>query len=246
MIGPLLILGGSLAVLFAVLSAGDDGPVPDHQPDIAVPPPGSTGYKLVDAIMGDLKDAASASGIPLGLLVGWIAKESGGKLGEVTKLDERGYFQLMPDESKSLGLDHQRLSTDPVYSINAGLLLIGKYMKVAQALGVAPVGSSYFWKLVKLAHTMGTGAMNKIVGAAAAANLAGSWSTLEGYALANNDELLRTTKHSPAKWFPLVDAVYKVGAPFGFGNDQQTVVGDDGVLHLDIVDPLEVFNQRRA
>ena len=41
-------------------------------------------------------------------------------------------------------------------SINAGILLIKKYMSSVSALGVAPAGSSYFWKLVKLAHSMGS------------------------------------------------------------------------------------------
>ena len=42
--------------------------------------PGSTGKKGVDAILSKLRKAAFASGIPLGLLVGWIAKESAGRL----------------------------------------------------------------------------------------------------------------------------------------------------------------------
>lgn len=240
MIGPLLITGGALAALFLIFSASD-GPVPVHEPDMP-PAPGSTRYKLVDAILDELRKAATTSGIPLGLLVGWIARESGGKLGEVTKLDERGYFQLMPAESKSLGLDHQRLSTDPVYSINAGLLLIGTYMKAVDALNVAQPGSTYYWRLVKLMHTMGSGATKTIVNAAKAAGVAGSWDSLEKYATANDSEFLHETKHSPLKWFPLVDAVYNVGAPFGFGADQ-TVVGawggnGNGGIYNDIVDPL--------
>jgi len=41
--------------------------------------PTKTGKKRVDEILGKLQAAASASGIPLGLLVGWVIKESGGK-----------------------------------------------------------------------------------------------------------------------------------------------------------------------
>ena len=243
MIGPLLITGSALAALFMIFSADKDPPVPVHEPD-APPTPGSTGYKLVDAILDSLRQAAQSSGIPLGLLVGWIAKESGGKLGEVTpKYDERGYFQLMPSESKALGLDHERLSTDPVYSINGGLALIGKYMGDVDKLGVAPKGSSYYWRLVKLAHSMGSGAMNKIVDEAKTAGVAGSWESLEKFATANDSHFLSETKHSPLKWFPFVDKVYAVGAPFGFGATQQVVGafgnGASGQVFKDIVDPLD-------
>ncbi len=246
MIGPLLIIGSSLAVLFAIFSSSEDGPVPKHEPD-EPPAPGKTGYKKIDAIMGELQKASQSSGIPLGLLVGWIAKESGGRLDEVTKLDERGYFQLMPSESAALGLDHQRLSTDPIYSINAGLALIGKYMAAVDALKVAPRGSTYYWALVKLCHTMGSGATKKIVDAAKTAGVAGSWETLEKYATAHDSELLSSTKHSPLKWFPLVDKVAEVGAPFGFGDPvttATTLVGAADVLPFgDIVDPLDCLKK---
>ncbi len=238
MLFPLLLLGGGVAAMVILATSSDDAPVPDHKPDLP-PTPGSTGYRLVDAILEDLRQAAASAGLPLGLLVAWIAKESGGRIGEVTKLDERGYFQLMPSESKRLGLDHQRLSTDKTYSINAGLALIGLYMGDVDRLGVARRGTSYYWQLVKLAHTMGTGAMKKIVSAAAAAGSAGSWHDLESYALSHDKELLAATKHSPAKWFPFVDAIYKTGAPFGFGGDA-TIVG--ATFFNDIVDPLDCLS----
>ena len=245
MILPFVLLAGGGVVLLALVLAGDeDPPVPVHEPDVPLTQsvPGSTHYKLVDAILPELTKAAQASGIPLGLLVGWIAKESGGKLSDTTSLDERGYFQLMPSESKRLGLDHERLSTDSVYSINAGLLLIAVYMKDVDALGVAPRGSSYYWRLVKLAHAMGSGAMNKIVGEAQGAGQTGSWQMLEQYALDNNSHFLSLVKHAPAKWFPFVDAVYNVGKPFGFGTDATTVVG--GVVYNDIPDPLDVLKAK--
>ena len=243
---PILLIGGGIAIIFAAISGGEDGPVPDHQPDLP-PTPGSTGYSRVDAILPELKQAAQSSGIPLGLLVGWIAKESGGKLADTTSLDERGYFQLMPSESQSLGLDHERLSTDEVYSINAGLLLIGQYMKDAQALNIAPMGSSYFWRVVKWIHSQGLGAVKKIVAEAQAAGETGSWNALEGYALENDAHFLSTTKHSPKKWMTFVDSVYKLGAPFGFGTDSSASVvalgADAGTLYADIIDPIDCLKR---
>jgi hypothetical protein len=242
MILPIILLLGAAAATIALLVTRGDTP-PVHDPDLPMVP-GSTRYRRVDAILGLLKQAAAESGIPLGVLVGWIAKESGGKLKEVTKLDERGYFQLMPDESKSLGLDHARLSTDSVYSINAGLLAIGQRMREADALGIAPRGSSYYWRLVKLGHTMGAGDTKKLANAAKAAGQAGSWSDFERFALSGAVH----TKHSPAKWFPFIDELYRVGAPFGFGTDAGTfVVGAaiPGTGYTDIPDPLNLIRRRK-
>jgi hypothetical protein len=249
---PILLIAAGTAVVLAVVLTQEV--VPDHPPDLPMPfLPGSTGYKRIDAIMDRLPDgapglrtAASTSGIPLGLLVGWIARESGGKIGETTKLDERGYFQLHPDESKSLGLDHQRLSTDPQYSINAGLKLIGlKYMPFADKFNIFPKGSSDYWKLVKLGHTMGSGAAAIVVNDARAAGATGSWAALEKYALDHNSELFSKAKHSPAKWFPLVDAVATAGAPFGFGSSSTAVVGEAAFTDIpDILNLLPKYKQR--
>jgi hypothetical protein len=243
---PIALLGLGVAALVILATSSEDSPVPVHEPDLSPAPSGSTGYKLVDAILPQLRAASASSGVPLGVIVGWIAKESGGRLGEVTKLDERGLFQLMPAESKQLGLDHARLSTDLVYSINAGLALIGYYMGYVDRLGVASRGTAYFWRLVKLCHTMGSGATKKIVAAAQAAGSAGSWATLEKFALDNNAEMLHETKHSPSKWFPFVDAIAEVGAPFGFGSGD-AIVGASGVvpggkIFDDIVDPLDYLD----
>lgn len=238
MLLPLLFLAGGGAALYLALR--DNEPVPHHEPDLP-PMKGSTGYKRIDAILGKLKAAATAAGIPLGVLVGWIARESGGKLEEVTKLDERGLFQLMPSESQRLGLDHQRLSTDVDYSIAGGIKLIQAYMADVSALGVALAGSSYFWRLVKLCHTMGSGATRSIVAAAKAAGAARSWDSLESFALDHDKDILAATHHSPKKWFPLVDAVADVGAPFGFG-DGTAIVGAEPAFN-DIPDPLDCMPQ---
>jgi hypothetical protein len=211
------LVGGVLAfgigLTWYLMGGGLDRTIKNIAPD-EVTGPNKTGYKRVDAILDALRAAARAAGIPLGLMVGWVAKESGGKLSDTTSLDERGYFQLMPSESKSIGVDHQRLSTDSDYSINAGVLLIQYYQKAVDALGVASKGSSYYWRLVKLAHSMGSGQMKKVVNAAKAAGSAGSWSDLESFAMG-----MSIRGPQPKKWFPFVDLVYKVGQPFGFGSE---------------------------
>lgn len=242
----IIALGLSAGAIVALALASVERPVPDHKPDLppdAPPPAGfpkSTGYRLVDKILALLKQAADSSGIPLGVLVGWIAKESGGKIGEKTSLGELGYFQLIPDEQKKTGYtDKERLSSDPMYSINAGLALIATYMGVVDRLGIAPRGSEYFWRLVKLAHSMGSGAVQKIVAMAQAAGETRTWRRLEDFALAHEAEIKSATKHSPSKWFPFVDEVARVGAPFGFGSSDAVV----GAAFPDIIDPLDALEQ---
>ncbi len=155
-------------------------------------------------------------------MVGWIAKESGGKLSDTTSLDERGLYQLMPAESKTLGLDHQRLSTDLQYSIDSGPLIIRHYQSAVSDLNLpnAPAGSSYAWRLCKLGHSMGGGQLKKVVTAAKAAGQAGSWNQLEQFA-----EGMHINGPQPKKWFPFINSIYALGLPFGFGNESPANVG---------------------
>jgi peptidoglycan hydrolase-like protein with peptidoglycan-binding domain len=93
--------------------------------------------------------------IPVEYLLGWITVESGGKLGDLTKLCERGYFQVHPEESQDLKLDHDRLSTDPAYSVMGGIKLVQMYRagidRLAPQYGLNK-GGDLFWGLVKLRH----------------------------------------------------------------------------------------------
>jgi hypothetical protein len=167
-----------------------------------------------------IENMCSAWRVPLGVVVGWIEVESGGRLRETTSLGERGYFQLTPAESQDLGLQHARLSTDSLYSLSAGFKLIDYYRKIIARLLILrqPAivsGSEYFWRLVKLAHTMGQGATSTILVDAFAAGQGSSWEALRQFALQNEAHYLQTLKHSPAKWFPFIDRMFQIGAPYG-------------------------------
>ncbi len=158
--------------------------------------------------------------VPIGVAIGWIQCESGGRMGETTSLDERGLFQLHPDESRDLGIDHRRLSTDEIYSLASGYKLVDYYRsatrRVLQNCGAfIPAGTEYHWRLVKLGHSGGLGSLSKWMNAAAKAACVSSWDELRAYLTANDADLLHSTKHSPAKWVGLVDKVFTIGQPYG-------------------------------
>jgi hypothetical protein len=98
--------------------------------------------------------------IPLYFLLGWIKVESDGDNSTVTRLDERGYFQIHPDESKDYGFDHARLSRDEDYSIQCGIELVKRKMTKADStatkLGIAKK-SDLYWYIVKLWHWLPLG-----------------------------------------------------------------------------------------
>jgi len=96
--------------------------------------------------------------IPLTFILAWIKIESDGVITEIPKyapgtkdLDERGYFQISIEESQKQGFQHQRLTYDPAYSVQAGIKLINYYANSVRALGVSD-SNPIFWRFVKLWH----------------------------------------------------------------------------------------------
>lgn len=163
---------------------------------------------------------------PLGLYVGWIAVESGGNLHEVTSYDERGYFQLMPEESAELGVDHQRLSLDSEYSLQAGSLLVDKHATSVRryAQGVVD-GSELFWRLVKFDHAIGPGAARRIVTDAGLDGTLQDWAALVGYCANRQEHYLAILKHDPLRWCHNVDKVYEIGLDYGFTSPDPATCG---------------------
>ena len=149
--------------------------------------------------------------IPVPFLLGWIQVESGGRIGEVTSLNERGYFQLHPGESSDLRLDHNRLSTDPAYSVEAGIKLIQSYQRKVERLGFEP-GTNLYWHMVKFEHAMGAGNVNKLLQDMRAHGVEpSSWETIQSYAHANESRLFHDLHSSPSKWIHNVDEVFSLG-----------------------------------
>ena len=260
MLLPLILIAAGTAASLVVASRFSwpvRGDRPDFRPDVEHSheqpldtTPETTGFHTLDRMPGELKKASALAKVPLGLLVGWIAKESGGLLARHpqpgpgdTTLDERGYFQLLPEESRVLHLQHERLSVDPRYSINGGLALIGRYMGIVDRFGIATRGSSYYWKLVKLLHSMGPGQTARIVHRAKAAGKVTSWDVLSTFALG-----LKVHGAQPKKWFPFIDDVFAIGKWFGFGDDTRVIAGLDNapveLPYADIPDPLDVITPR--
>lgn len=168
-----------------------------------------------------LTTLCTANKVPLGVAIAWIQCESGGHINEVTKLDERGYFQLMPEESHDLHIDHQKLSIDEAYSLGAGFTLINYYRiasrNVCKALGCTPfvAGSEDEWRLIKFCHSIGLGATKTMLKDAVGDVNPQSWRSFAIYMQSNSDYYLAKLGHSPNKWINFIDMMFQIGRPFG-------------------------------
>ena len=160
--------------------------------------------------------------IPLYFLLGWIQTESGGNIADRTKLDERGYFQLHPGESQSLKVDHQRLSTDPDYSVWAGIQLVRMRASQAARLGFQQ-GTELLWRATKWRHWV-PGAVDVIVADMKKnAVQPSSWSVISQYVSANRNRLIGLFKAKfNGTWDPVVgianvDKVFRIGKQLAAG-----------------------------
>jgi hypothetical protein len=140
--------------------------------------------------------------IPLEFLLGWIAVESDGCIDVITQqLNERGFFQVMPSESRMMKFDHERLTTDPEYSVQAGVQLVRHYANLARTrYPWATPGSDLFWRLVKLQHAMGSSLTSKLISSMQQSNLPITWEAIKRYEVTEGRRLHRLLNPSnPAK-----------------------------------------------
>jgi len=139
--------------------------------------------------------------IPLEFLLGWIATESGGFIDVVTHLDERGFLQIMRSESAMLKLDHARLSTDPEYSVRAGIQLVRFYENVVrkQYPWFTP-GTELFWRLVKLLHAMGMGTAAALLSSMRKNNVPMTWEAIKRYEVTEGPRLHRLLRPRDPTW----------------------------------------------
>jgi len=135
--------------------------------------------QAVEVLRPKVEKFGFAAGIPTDFLLAWISHESNGQLRVVTKLNERGYFQIMgphmngdtavqfkDTEAARIGLTTAdtgtgpddpvaRLSTDSDFALQAGVKLVQFYRGQANALAQAQgLSWSYgdMWRLTKLEH----------------------------------------------------------------------------------------------
>jgi hypothetical protein len=167
------------------------------------------------------------------MILGWISVESGGKYWDSTTKTfpqgENGLFQISPDESRSLGLDHGRLLTDFDYSMLGGIKLVQANMARVAAMGYDP-SEPIFWRMVKYVHSTGAGGVQQTLNAAAQAGVdTHDWDALESYIHDNEAALLHLTKHSQTKWSGNVDKVMVAGLPLIVIGKFAQAIADTGI-----------------
>ena len=152
--------------------------------------------------------------IPIEFLLGWIAVESDARIDSHTNLDERGFFQLMPSESQDARppIQHQRLSTDPEYSVQAGIQIVRYYAGLArQRYPFVQPGSELFWRIVKLQHAMGGGLVRILLNAMRAKGIPVTWENIKRFEVSDGPPLHRLLRVRPGRFGHNVDEVYERG-----------------------------------
>lgn len=173
--------------------------------------------KWLPALRDKLEQLCANWRVPLGVVVGWIEVESGGRVSETTKLREYGIFQIHPEESADLGFDHERIHHDAAYGLECGFRLVDHYRKVSwrflsDAGARLEQGSETHWRMAKFCHSIGSGAARACI--AGAQLKASSWDRFAEYLRMNGDALYKRLRHDPRKWLALVDRCFVVGAPY--------------------------------
>jgi hypothetical protein len=149
--------------------------------------------------------------IPLPLLMGWIQVESGRSLGSLTSICERGYFQLHPDESALLGLDHDLVGTNADYSVFGGVALVKHYRqaidKLARKHGIDRGGDLY-WRLVKLCHWIPSAAEKILTAMQKQGASPRDWEAVRAFASDHRETLTARIKRDPIDGLDSVDRMF--------------------------------------
>lgn len=190
------------AIENALLAAGATSPpaVPPTQCSVSDP---SKLIPILDRARGD---------IPLEFLLGWIDVESAWVLEPPSVTCERGFFQLYPEDSVALNLDHDRIGTDPGYSIQSGVPFINRARKqierAVRAFGV-PRNSDLYWRLVKLWHWIPSGPEKILASMSAQGVKPADWEAVRAFVRNNFDALTKIIRRDPRDGIRSVDHMFQ-------------------------------------
>ncbi len=140
--------------------------------------------------------------------------ESGGWIGDVTpKLNERGFFQLMPSESAELHppADHNRLSTDPDYSVQTGIRIARKYMSLMYRFPYIPANSELYWRVVKLQHAMGSPTVLMFLDRMRQSGMDVTWETIKKFERGEGVKVAPELAYRPGRFGRNVDELVARG-----------------------------------
>ncbi|MDL1873755.1 hypothetical protein FBQ85_01065 [Cytophagia bacterium CHB2] len=155
--------------------------------------------------------------ILLPFLKGWVEQESGGQITSWTRLDERGYMQLFPEESENLCIDHLRLSWDWNYSFTQGLVYIRNYMKIVDRLSFSR-NTDLYWRLTKLCHWT-SGGVQRVVAYMKTKNFIPqnrTWIEFEQFIETNYNQVRKVAGIDPNKGLTNVNATIDKARNYGY------------------------------